>query len=70
MTSRLELVRRSHPEDKAAPRGFNERSFLGKTYYVRTGYRLIACEGACKNPFSDHCLSCAPLWGVKAVPDE
>lgn len=58
------------PEPGIPGPAFLTREFNGKRYAVRKGYRLVPCEGACKNPFNDHCLSCAPLWGVKAVPDE
>jgi hypothetical protein len=74
-TSRLEVTYRLLAGEE--PRqGFvrvvwrGETGAVRHTYAVRKGYRLVPCDGACQNPMSDHCLSCAPLWGVRAVLDD
>ena len=67
--SRLELAYRLGPGTD--PRsGFRRVVWNGHVYAARIGYRLTECQGACQNPFNDHCMSCAPNWGVKAIPDD
>lgn len=35
----------------------------------RDGYRLVPCQGeAHRNAHIDHCMLCAPRWGVVMVP--
>lgn len=53
--------------DKRQPRGFHLAFFGDDMYFVRNGYLLTKCE---HEPYQDNCISCAPLWGVRAVKEQ
>jgi hypothetical protein len=79
MAKRKPLIREAYDTNTGEllprPHGFvlrkSPRPDKQSSYYVRRGYRLEPCTGeAHENGHIDHCMRCAPAWGVIAVVDE